>query len=147
MMLVVKMEVKSTLNIILVDDNENDLDVATEALEEFENVKVSNFLDSEKAYFSLKEEISSKNHNEFNLIILDLNMPKTNGFSLLQKIKLDPDLSKIPVLIYTSSTRKEDRERAYSLGAASYLIKPIQVEQVEATFREVVNYWTRVSLI
>jgi len=135
---------KNSLKFILIDDSRNDLDVVSEALETFDFIQVKNFTDTQLAYNYLQEVNTNDNQN---LILLDLNMPKKNGFELLKEIKANSKLSHIPILIYTSSKRPEDINRAYSLGASSYIIKPITIDDVERTFRDIVHYWTNVSLI
>jgi len=57
------------------------------------------------------------------IVLLDLLMPKMNGFEVLEKMKGDPELAKIPVLVLTNLGQKEDVERCIKLGAAGYIIK------------------------
>jgi two-component system, response regulator len=59
------------------------------------------------------------------LILLDINLPDISGIELLTKIKKDPRLSSIPVVILTGSNEDEDIQKCYDLGAGSYLVKPI----------------------
>lgn len=63
-------------------------------------------------------------------IFLDLNMPGTSGMDLLAKIKCDSRLLNIPVVIYTTSSRKEDVSRAALLGASAYIVKSFDIEDV-----------------
>jgi CheY-like chemotaxis protein len=58
------------------------------------------------------------------LIVLDLNLPKRNGFDVLRRIKLSPKCAEIPVVMLSSSDTRKEREEAARLGAASYLKKP-----------------------
>lgn len=58
-----------------------------------------------------------------NLVILDLMMPKRDGFGVLEDIKKNPNLSKIPVLVISNLGQQSDRERATELGASDYMIK------------------------
>ena len=62
------------------------------------------------------------------LILLDIKMPKIDGFSLLEKIKADPELRLIPVLMLTSTDDQGEINRSYALGASSYIVKPIRYE-------------------
>src|SRR5215475_11626914 len=61
------------------------------------------------------------------LILLDLNLPKKDGREALEEIKKDPDLRHIPVVILTTSNAEEDVVRTYSLGASSYIRKPVNM--------------------
>lgn len=65
------------------------------------------------------------------LILLDIKMPKVDGFSVLEKIKADPQLRLIPVLMLTSTDDQVEVNRCYQLGANSYVVKPIQYEEFQ----------------
>jgi CheY-like chemotaxis protein len=68
------------------------------------------------------------------LILLDLNLPRMNGFDFLARIKDDPSLKKIPVCILTTSETKDDIRRAKELQADCYLLKPLYLKEFELTF-------------
>ncbi len=65
------------------------------------------------------------------LILLDIKMPKADGFSVLEKIKADPQLRLIPVLMLTSTEDQIEVNRCYTLGANSYVIKPVRYEEFQ----------------
>jgi len=71
--------------------------------------------------------LTQKDHPD--LVLLDLLMPKMNGFEVLEKLKADPELAPIPVLILTNLGQKEDVERCLRLGAAGYVIKAHSLPQ------------------
>jgi len=75
------------------------------------------------------------------IILLDLNMPGTDGRSVLETLKQDPQLFKIPVIIFTTSSNNEDIEECYRLGANSYVTKPINYSALEEKVRLIVRYW------
>ena len=75
------------------------------------------------------------------IILLDLNMPGTDGRSVLEILKQDPQLFKIPVIIFTTSSNNEDIEECYRLGANSYVTKPINYSALEEKVRLIVRYW------
>lgn len=135
-----------TFNVILVDDNENDLDVATEVLEKYDSINVRTFNNAEKAYSFLLHEFLPVKDSE-TIIFLDLNMPKKNGFELLEEIKANPNLVEIPVVMYTSSKRRDDIKKAYALGAVSYIVKPMKITEVEKVFKDIIYYWLNVAII
>ena len=66
------------------------------------------------------------------LIILDIKLPKCDGFEVLETIKADPVLRSIPVLMLTSTDDQREINRCYALGASSYIVKPIRFEAFEA---------------
>ncbi len=75
------------------------------------------------------------------LILLDLNMPRKDGFKALQEIKENPDLRCIPVVIYTTSRAQEQIELSYSLGANSYIVKPMTFEDLVKCLKCMADYW------
>jgi CheY-like chemotaxis protein len=78
------------------------------------------------------------------LILLDLNMPRMNGREFLAKIKSEPDLASIPVIILTTSDIERDVVVSYRLGASSYITKPVDVEQFIEVVRQIGAYWFKV---
>ena len=81
------------------------------------------------------------------LITLDLNMPKMNGFELLERIKSNENTKDIPVVILTSSQLPDEIKRAYSIGANSYVIKPTDHLKYEETIEKIYEYWFEFSLM
>ena len=75
------------------------------------------------------------------LILLDLNMPKKDGFDVLTEMRAQPNLGHIPVVVLTSSTHRADVQRCYALHANSYLAKPVEYEELKDLMRTVGNYW------
>ncbi len=134
-------------NIVIIDDNPNDIDIVKEILENQSiDLNIVSFLDPEKAVTFLQDEYKLDNQKNC-VVLMDLNMPQKNGFELLNLLKSDKKTSHIQVLIYTSSKRKEDIMKAYSLGASSYIIKPLEIEDIQHVLEDVVHYWTKVITI
>lgn len=75
------------------------------------------------------------------LILLDLRMPRVDGLEVLKKIKIDPDLMQIPVVILTTSATETDMARAYKYHANSYLIKPVDFNKFTAMMEIIGYYW------
>ncbi len=65
------------------------------------------------------------------LILLDIKMPKIDGMALLEKVKSDPHLRTIPILMLTSTSDQVEVNRCYSLGANSYVVKPVHYEEFQ----------------
>ncbi len=74
-------------------------------------------------------------------VILDLKMPRRSGFEVLAWIREHPDLHRLPVVVYTSSSLDPDVGRAYDLGANSYLVKPVTFDALVALIRTLGLYW------
>jgi len=81
------------------------------------------------------------------LVLLDINMPKKNGFEVLQAMKADPLLQSLPVVMLTTSDREDDVVRSYTHGACSYIRKPISLEQFVQVVKDFEFYWTMVSRV
>jgi CheY-like chemotaxis protein len=79
------------------------------------------------------------------LILLDLKMPKVSGIQVLQKLKSDPFLSSIPVVMLTSSNEGPDIEKCYALGANSYIVKPVDSDNFFKAIKEIGLYWMVLS--
>ena len=75
------------------------------------------------------------------LMLLDLKMPKVSGLEVLEKIKSDPDMKTIPVVILTSSKEDPDIKKCYVLGANSYIVKPVESDNFFQSIKEIGLYW------
>jgi CheY-like chemotaxis protein len=79
------------------------------------------------------------------LLLLDLKMPGTDGFEVLQWIRRQPDLKRLLVVVLTSSNLQSDVDRAYDLGANSYLVKPVEFSQMVNMIERFEAYWTELN--
>ncbi|MDB5267395.1 MAG: hypothetical protein JWP58_435 [Hymenobacter sp.] len=79
------------------------------------------------------------------IILLDLNMPGTDGRAVLDVLKTDPALHTIPVIVFTTSSNRTDIAECYRLGANSYLTKPIGYPELEEKVRLIIRYWLEAS--
>jgi CheY-like chemotaxis protein len=81
------------------------------------------------------------------LILLDLNMPKKDGFEVLQEMKQDEELKSIPVIVFTTSERGEDVVNSYRNGASTFITKPTRLDELASTVENIVHYWTNAKLL
>ena len=79
---------------------------------------------------------------DFDVILLDLNMPKMNGIEFLRVAKSDEALKRIPVIVLTTSKDEQDRVNTFDLGVAGYMIKPVDYLQFVEVVRAIDLYWT-----
>lgn len=75
------------------------------------------------------------------LILLDLNMPRMNGFTFLEQAKGQEKLRSIPMVVLTTSASQGDVDRAYALGAAGYVVKPSNIDDFTHYMQRLVSYW------
>ena len=135
------------IEILLAEDNEDDVLLVRESLEETDIAKRLHVArDGVEALEYLRER-SARGASRPLLVLLDINMPRMNGFEVLGEMKSAPALKHIPVVMLTTSGREEDIIKSYRSGAASYITKPVNF----AGFRELVSrfalYWTTVSRV
>lgn len=118
-------KINRPIEVLLVEDNIGDSRLIQES---FKDLKVPNILhivkDGVEALQFLKKEDSFKDSVRPDIILLDLNLPRKNGFEVLSEIKQDEDLRTIPVIILTSSKSEIDIAKAYKYHANSYVNKP-----------------------
>ncbi len=81
------------------------------------------------------------------ILLLDLNLPKMNGFEILQRIRSNDKTKLIPVIVFTSSKENQDITRSYILGANSYVRKPIDSGKFTSILQQIVSYWGDVNEI
>jgi CheY-like chemotaxis protein len=80
------------------------------------------------------------------VILLDLNMPKMNGIEFLKIIKANPELKTIPIIVLTTSKEKRDIQESFELGAAGYMVKPVDYSKFVEILGKVMTYWSTSEL-
>lgn len=115
---------------------------AFDALEE-QNFSIHLVSDGE----AMLEFISNVRKPLPDLILMDLKLPKLDGFDLLQEIRNNPRTKLIPVIILTSSARQQDLKRCYELGCNSYIVKPMNFNDFKEIIFYVYKYWTQINLL
>ena len=136
------------IDILLIEDNPGDVRLTKEVLMEG---KVRNRLqvvgDGVEAMAFLRRENNYAEAPRPDLILLDLNLPKKDGREVLQEIKADHQLRRIPVVVLTTSAADEDILRSYELRANCYITKPVDLNQFIRVVRTIETFWlTIVSL-
>jgi len=137
-------EVKNHIPILMADDDPDDRILMLEALAENKIPNSIYFVeDGEELldYLEKKGKYAVQPCITPGIIFLDLNMPKVDGRQALKKIKGDPKLRKIPILILTTSKAELDILEAYELGVNSFITKPAKFEELVKVTREIGTYW------
>jgi two-component system response regulator len=137
------------IEILLIEDNMNDAELTIRALRK---IKVGNNIvhlkDGKEALEFLfgEGQFEGRNINQKpKVILLDLKMPKVDGLEVLEKIKLNGVTKIIPVVVLTSSKENPDVERAYALGANSYIVKPVDFEGFSEAISQLGIYWSLIN--
>ena len=136
------------IKILLVEDNEDDILLEQEALSEAKLVNLMHVVrDGEEAMAYLRCEGDYQNARMPGLILLDINMPKKNGFEVLNEIKADPVLRHIPVVMLTTSESESDVVKSYAKGACSFITKPMDFDKFGEVVKQFALYWALVSRV
>ena len=138
-------EAGAMIQVLLVEDDPGDVLITREA---FEENKVRNQLnvvnDGVKALAYLRQEGGYADAPRPDLILLDLNLPKMGGHEVLEQIKSDADLQRIPVVVLTTSDAEEDVLRSYNLHANAYVTKPVDFERFLSVVRQIDDFFVTV---
>jgi CheY-like chemotaxis protein len=135
--------------ILLVEDDENDLELLRQAfckagLEKV--LKAARNGDEAIEYLSGRGAYSDRTRFPLPfLVLLDLKMPGTDGFEVLQWARSQPQLKRLLIVVLTSSELQADVDRAYELGANSYLVKPVGFQEMVALIKRFEVYWTELN--
>ncbi len=130
------------ITVLLVEDDDEDIFLIKDAMEKSKlTVHLDVVRNGEEALQSLRRQGSYATTTPPDLILLDLNIPKKNGWEVLQEIKQDETLKVFPVTILTTSNQDPDIHRAYALGANSYVTKPVGLQEFHRVVQTIEDFW------
>lgn len=130
------------LRVLLVEDDEDHVFLVRRALRDLEGVSVSVAVASNG-----EQALEELRHARFDpgslphLVLLDLRLPRVDGLEVLRRIRADPALQALPVVVLTSSERDDDREGALRLGATWFVCKPIEGGRFRAEVQQLGDRW------
>ena len=130
------------LNILLIEDNPGDADLVAETLEQSRlRLDIAVAVDGAQALARLLREPPYEAAPRPDLILLDLNLPKLGGREVLARIKVEPELREIPVVVLTSSDAEHDIVKSYQLGANCYVTKPVGLAAFQSIVQAIEGFW------
>lgn len=133
-------------HILLVEDNEGDIILTLDAFEESKiKTNISIVKNGIDALDFLFKKGKFKNVLRPDLILLDINIPIFNGHDVVKKIKEDPSLKKIPVIMLTTSSNQKDINIAYENHTNSYVTKPINMDDFLQAILKIEEFWLQIS--
>jgi CheY-like chemotaxis protein len=129
--------------ILLVEDSSTDTTMVLQALRNSTRRKnVVTSIDGDEAMTFLRRDANGVKPD---LILLDLNLPKKDGWEVLAECKADPGLKNIPIVVFTTSQLGSEVRRCYELGANSFVAKPFELDQFLSTIQAIEDYWLGTS--
>ncbi|GAB4020707.1 response regulator [Spirosoma migulaei] len=132
-----------TFCIYALDDDKDDRILIEEALKAYSDCEVTFFEDGKKLLAKL---FASPEENLPTLIMLDLDMPRINGYEVLQLLRTTPTFHSIPVLVLSGSEDEKTVFASYQLGANSFISKPSTFAQLDRLFKVICEYWIKTVL-
>ncbi|MCX6966883.1 MAG: response regulator [Verrucomicrobia bacterium] len=132
------------ITILMADDDDDDRRLTREALLEGRLANDLRFVENGEElmdYLRHQGNYADTDVPRPGLILLDLNMPRKDGRTVLKEIKSDPELRQIPVVVLTTSHADEDIFKSYDLGVNSYIIKPVTFEALVDILQTLEKYW------
>lgn len=137
----------SNYRVLLIEDNPGDRKLTLEAFKELDfSYDLQMAFDGEQGIEAV-DRVSVKTEDCPDLVLLDLNMPKRNGFEVLEKIRGNKSLRAVPVIILTTSASQEDIQRAYEVGANCYVSKPVDFNQFVHCLKMIEQFWFKTALL
>jgi DNA-binding response OmpR family regulator len=135
-------------HILLVDDSEADAAIFAAALQEA-STRVRNYWvgSGEEAIQFVQRRGRFEEVRPAKVVVLDLNLPKQNGFDVLREIRADARTKHMPVIIFSTSSNANDVNMAYALGANAYFVKPMSLEMYVSKVRVIVQHWLDFALL
>ncbi len=131
--------------ILIAEDDADDRELALDALRESRLLNPLHFVrDGVELMEFLQRTGQYGDAPRPGLILLDLNMPRMNGREAIGRIKSDPDLRQIPIVVLTTSRAEEDIYRTYDLGVSSYVVKPVTFAALVGVMTGLRRYWFEV---
>ena len=140
--LIKKIEKMNSVHILLVEDNEGDIMLTTEALEDKRVVnKVSVVKNGKEAVDFVFGQGKYKDSEKPDLILLDVNLPLKNGHEVLQEIKSKDETRHIPVIMLTTSSSEQDINLSYKHHANCFITKPVAIQEFLDAVSSIEDFW------
>lgn len=138
----------SDKSILIIEDNPDDGLLTMRALKKlsYKNIKLAENGSQALDYLYNQTDDENSDHLPPDLILLDLNLPIIDGFTLLKKIRSSGSTKHIPVIVLTSSGEDKDIKESYDLGANSYIRKPVDFIEFEKAAVLISEYWLTLNV-
>lgn len=134
----------NSFEVLLIEDNEGDITLIQEAFGSSEpNIHCINQKDGEKAIQYLNELLTVQGSKLPDFVLLDLNLPRKNGFEVLDFIKTHSTLKIIPTIVFTTSSSHKDIAECYKRHANCFITKPAEIEKYLEVIQIIQQFWMK----
>ncbi|OLP19643.1 two-component system response regulator [Leptolyngbya sp. 'hensonii'] len=141
----------SSKTIVAIEDSDEDFAALARIMRQFSlDIEVRRFIDGDEALdylYRTGSYTTLKNAPPPALILMDLNLPGTDGRDIIHQIKQEDQLKTIPIIVLTTSSNPKDVEICYHYGANSYVLKPMGAQELKRTIRDLFHYWFETTLL
>ncbi len=138
-----------SIDILLIEDNPNDIELTIRALKKNKmDFKLHICRNGEEAldFLFCRNKFADRNiKDQPGMILLDLKMPKVSGMEVIEKIKMNKNTKRIPVVVLTTSREDNDIVKSYDLGINSYIVKPVDFGRFVNAVAEIGQYWLKLN--
>ncbi len=136
------------INILLIEDNPGDIRLTEEAFHECKiNINLTAVMDGVEAINYLKRHPGYEDAVTPDLILLDLNLPKKDGREVLEEIKSNPQLKRIPVIVLTTSNAEQDILKTYNHHVNGFINKPVDFDRFFDIIQKIQNFWLSTAIL
>ncbi len=136
------------MNILLIEDNPGDVRLTQEAFREGKiQIQLDVVMDGVEAIKFLRKQPPYESSSTPDLILLDLNLPKLDGREVLEEIKTDEDLKRIPVVVLTTSNAEQDILKSYNLHVNCYINKPVDFDKFFDIVQKIEDFWLSTAIL
>ncbi|HET8932008.1 MAG TPA: response regulator [Polyangiales bacterium] len=136
------MDHRDPMDVLVVDDNLADTALLQTVFQDLRLMHRLHIVTDGEAALSFLHKHGEHAHAPTpDLVLLDLNLPKVHGHAVLQQVKMHTDLRTIPVMVFSSSQAAVDIANSYEHGANAYLVKPLELEELEGLVRALAAFW------
>lgn len=133
--------------VFILEDNDDDYEMIERSFQKLQSkISIKRFIAGEELIEHI-ECLGNEIFSEISFLLLDLNLPGLNGFDVLSHLNNDSNLKILPSIVFTTSNNHKDVEKAYALGANSYIVKPDNNNSFYQVFEMIESYWLGVSKI
>ena len=139
---------RPSLDVLLVDDSKTEILLFEHAAKQIQHLHILHVArDGEQALQYLRREGPFQDAKRPDVVLLDINMPRKDGFEVLSELKTDPTLRSIPVVMLTTSDREEDVLKSYHDGASTFISKPLTFDKLKQTLESFADYWSHAKVV